>query len=224
MIEKTTKQKNDLLNADLHRRNKEFGHSNDGSGVARHLPLAIARLHELGICNSIIDYGTGKGALIRRLQSIITEEIDIVGYDPAIKEYSTKPTDKADLLLCLDVLEHIEKEDVDDTLQNIKSLTKYFCFLVIDLQPAVKNLADGRNAHVLIAPSKWWISKISGLFPCLTCLPIMHKNGEAQKVVILASNDSRYVPAMNMFLVKLKICNLVINGGVLGEIKMKGNI
>ena len=224
MIKKQPRNKNSLLNADLHRRKKDFGNSVDGSGIARNLPLAIERIHELGICNSIIDYGAGKGALIGNLRSSIDKEIRLIGYDPAIKEYSTKPVNQADLTLCLDVLEHIEEEDIDHTLQSIRGLTKYICLLVIDLQQAVKTLADGRNAHVLIAPAEWWISKVSGLFPCLTCFPIMHKSGVAQKVVIMACTDSKYIPAMNLFLVKMKICNLVVNGGVLGEIKAKGSI
>ena len=75
-----------------------------------------------------------------------------------------KPDQPADILSCLDVLEHIELTSIDDVLQDINNLTRHFCYLVIDLQPAVKTLADGRNAHILLAPPDWWVSKIAAFY------------------------------------------------------------
>ena len=58
-------------------------------------------------------------------------------------------------------------------LKDIQSLTKLFCYVVIDLQPAVKRLSDGRNAHVLLAPPEWWASRFSQVFSHAT-FPIKH--------------------------------------------------
>ena len=93
-------------------------------------------------------------------------------------EFASKPEAPADILLCLDVLEHIEMSSIDAVLRDIHSLTRQFCYLVIDLQPAVKQLADGRNAHILLAPPEWWISRVAQLFTCQANFPIMH---EAEK-------------------------------------------
>ena len=86
------------------------------------------------------------------------------GYDPAVEEWSIQPNEIGYIVSCLDVLEHVEIQSIDAVLTNIKQLTRRFCYLVIDLQPAVKKLPDGRNAHILLAPPDWWSLKISQYF------------------------------------------------------------
>ena len=120
-----------------------------GAGLSN----ALNRMHELGICDSFLDYGTGKGKLVHKLRKEVSQNINILGYDPAVDEWESKPEQAADILSCLDVLEHIEVSTIDDVLADIHKLTRRFCYLVIDLQPAVKSLADGRNAHILLAPT-----------------------------------------------------------------------
>ena len=55
---------------------------------------------------------------------------------------------------------------IDAVLKDIHRLTKRFCYVVVDLQPAVKKLADGRNAHILLAPYEWWVARFAQLFKC----------------------------------------------------------
>ena len=55
-----------------------------------------------------------------------------------------------------------------DAVLDVANLTKNFCYLVIDLQPTVKTLPDGRNAHILLAPCDWWITRVSQIFPCIS--------------------------------------------------------
>ena len=80
-------------------------------------------------------------------QKEVKPQIKIMGYDPAVDEWESKLDEPADILSCLDVLEHIEISSIDEVLNDIHKLTRRFCYLVIDLQPAVKTLSDGRNAH-----------------------------------------------------------------------------
>lgn len=210
------------LNATLHNTDDKYGNRDDGAGVATRLPAAILRLHELGLCNSVLDYGTGKGALTKRLQTELPETISVKGYDPAVTFYEERPENPVDLLVCLDVLEHIEMANIDAVLKDIHSLTKQFCYLVIDLQPAVKTLSDGRNAHILLAPPEWWISRISQLFPCIAAFPILHRVGLPQKIVIVACNKPQLSPIMYGFVTKLKIFDFVLDYGVLGgKVKRK---
>ena len=140
------------LNKELHQLNPAFGNRNQASGMAAQLPLAVHRMHEMGLCSSVLDYGTGKGMLVERLRSELPENISVDGYDPAVKKWSTKSNSSYDILLCLDVLEHVEVNTIDSVIEDISSMTRHFCYIVIDLQPAVKKLSNGRNAHILLAP------------------------------------------------------------------------
>ena len=210
------------LNAALHHRDGNFGNRAEGAGVAAHLPMALQRMHELGICNSVLDYGTGKGALVKRLQTELAPQIEVQGYDPAIPAYATKPQTCADILICLDVLEHIEMSSIDAVLREIHTLTRHFCYLVIDLQPAVKTLADGRNAHILLAPPEWWVGRVAQLFPCQASFPVMHRAGIPQKLVIAASHRPQVLPLLYGFLTKLKLFEFTMGGGILeGVVKLQ---
>ena len=64
--------------------------------------------------------------------------IQIEGYDPSVDEWSRIPNSPYDIVTCLDVLEHIELESINDVIDDIKRLTINFCYVVVDLQPAVK--------------------------------------------------------------------------------------
>ena len=57
---------------------------------------------------TILDYGCGK-AKFQKLLFKDYKHINIVNFDPAIEEFSNKPSGSFDLILCVDVLEHIEE-------------------------------------------------------------------------------------------------------------------
>ena len=201
------------LNRALHESNPKFGNRARGAGVATRLPLALIRAHEAGMCSSVLDYGTGKGLLVERLRRELPDAIKVTGYDPAVERWSSRPQVAHDILTCLDVLEHVEIDSIDATLQDIKSLTNNFCYVVIDLLPAVKRLADGRNAHILLAPPEWWISRFSQVFSCLASFPIKHNSGINQKVVLACANDPKILPHMYNFLNKVNVYSLSFSAG-----------
>ena len=207
------------LNKQLHNENKDFGSRAHGGGCAGHLTEAVLRLHQLGACRSLLDYGTGKGLLVKRLQKELPPEISVSGYDPAVSEWAKRPTESIDLVTCLDVLEHVEMESIDVVLDDIKRLTKRFCYVVVDLQPAVKTMADGRNAHILLAPPEWWIQRFSQLFPCVTAFPIMHKCGKPQKIAIGCTKKPKFTPYLYELINRLQISNLVVSGGPLDLVR-----
>ena len=209
------------LNRALHAENKNYGNRADGAGVATNLPAALRRMHELGFCNTVLDYGTGKGKLVKHLKQNLPESIRVDGYDPAVEEYCVHPKDPYHVVICLDVLEHIEIESIDSVLNDIKRLTSHFCYLVIDLQPAVKTLKDGRNAHILLAPHDWWVTKLSQLFPCIATFPLYHESGSIQKIVIACTNNPSQLDLVYSFLMKLKLFNIRLAGGILGGRKTK---
>src|SRR5262245_47467989 len=70
---------------------------------------------------SILDYGCGQSSFLDELK--LGYEAELLRYDPAIPEFSQKPTNRADLLVNIDVLEHIEETDLDDVIAELSSLS-----------------------------------------------------------------------------------------------------
>jgi hypothetical protein len=89
-------------------------------------------------------------------------EIDYRPYDPAFPEYGeARP---ADLVCCIDVLEHIEPDYLDRVLDELKAITVAHGFFTVHTVPAVKQLADGRNAHLILEDSAWWLERLRARF------------------------------------------------------------
>ena len=105
----------------------------------------------------ILDYGCGKRTLEQALG------FQIRNYDPAIPGLDAVPA-PADIVTCTDVLEHIEPECMHDVLTDIARCAKRFAFLTIATRPASKTLPDGRNAHISIHPSRWWLDRLMHYF------------------------------------------------------------
>lgn len=108
-----------------------------------------------------LDYGCGKARAwsYHNLSGLFGLE-KVVLYDPGVEQYSTRPADSCDLVLCVDVLEHVPEECVDEVLSDICSLAKKAVFLNISTRPASKKLVDGTNAHATVKPKHWWQAKI----------------------------------------------------------------
>jgi len=138
-------------NAKLHIQNRRFGYN------AAKRKSIIRELVEKYEAFTVLDYGSGKGSLKEVMGEIVKN------YDPAIPEYSSLP-DPADLVVCLDVMEHIEPPFVDNVLDHIKSLTLKAAYFIIVFHESKDILPDGRNAHVCIEDHKWWEEKLRKRF------------------------------------------------------------
>lgn len=112
-------------------------------------------------CDSLLDYGCGS---MRNLLNVmaVNRECEYIGYDPAIPEFSDK--EPCDLVVCIDVLEHIEPDLLENVLDDLMMLTKRWGFFTIHTGPAVKTLSDGRNAHLIQKPASWWLPLIMKRF------------------------------------------------------------
>lgn len=137
-------------------------HDNTPFGKRSKMPKHLAEFIELVKPNSIIDFGCGKGNLVKRLQ----EEyplISSIGYDPGNTKFSQSIDNKfVDLLISSDVLEHIEPEFLDQTLSYLSTKSKYIYHLIA-LSPAKLILPDGRNAHLILENKEWWRDKFLNL-------------------------------------------------------------
>jgi len=104
-----------------------------------------------------LDYGCGKGFLAEELDFPIWE------YDPAVsgKERLPKP---ADIVICTDVLEHIEPETLDAVLDDLRRVTRKVGVFSLCTAPANKTFSDGTDAHLIVMPKTWWQMKLAEYF------------------------------------------------------------
>ncbi|MDC0498315.1 hypothetical protein OAO21_04025 [Alphaproteobacteria bacterium] len=119
--------------------------------------------------NNMLDYGCGKGFFYKnpsnqnglQIKSLRNYwDIDIDLYDPCFEENSNLNEDKNyDLLICVDVLEHIPKEDIYWILEKLLTKAKKYLFINVACYPAIALLPNGKNAHINIQPPKWWHEK-----------------------------------------------------------------
>lgn len=121
----------------------------------------------LGICKgrgftSVLDYGCGKATLFAP-QTCLGAPEHIQYYDPCIPGRDKEPH-PADLVVCTDVMEHIEIACVPKVIEHIKTLTRQLVFFSISLWPAKKILPDGRNAHITLLPARIWKELIETQF------------------------------------------------------------
>lgn len=113
---------------------------------------------------SVLDYGCGQSRLIDVLD--LGYPAKLARYDPAIAEVAAKPSEVFDLLINVDVLEHIEEKDLDEVIGEMRSLCRN-ALIIIDTVPARTVLSDGRNAHVTVRPAAWWQERLGRHFPHL---------------------------------------------------------
>ena len=138
-------------------------HSNINYGTAslQHV-ITIKNLLINTNIKTLSDYGAGKKNLQKGLLNSGFTEFKYYPYDPAFPEYG-KPI-AADLVCCIDVMEHIESEFLEVVLDEIKTITLKLCYFSIGIKPAQKKLSDGRNAHLIQKPTRWWLPKLCERF------------------------------------------------------------
>jgi hypothetical protein len=139
------------LNSEMH-----SSHAGYGSAGWQWIGPIIYFMRSAG-AKTVLDYGAGKATLAAWMPS----EYPVTNYDPV-----TFPDEPApqDFLVCLDVLEHIEPDCLDDVLRHMRSKTKRAGLLVISTREANKTLKDGRNAHLIVQPKEFWIPRVQQFF------------------------------------------------------------
>lgn len=110
---------------------------------------------------TILDYGCGSGKLIITLKNMFPE-IEIHGFDPGNLQFQNYKKDSYDLIVSTDVLEHIEPEYLDQTLEFLRKKSRYFYHLIA-LKPSRLTLPDGRNAHLILESAQWWKNKFQNV-------------------------------------------------------------
>lgn len=145
-----------LQNRELHDAPKGFG----GSGY-KHAEAVAKFANEIG-AKTILDYGCGESTLKKALTDMAISQA-VYEWDPAIIKKSRRLPVAADLVVCTDVLEHVEPDRLMNVLGHLHQLTLRGCFLVIATRPANKLMPDGSNAHKIIEDTPFWIERVQQL-------------------------------------------------------------
>lgn len=161
--------------------NKQLHHDNPYYGTSGHKRIQkVIELAKNALTRNILDYGCGKGELAKNIPFPIWE------YDPAIENKNNRPR-PAELVVCSDVLEHIEPEFLQNVLQDIERCTLKQAYFVIHSGPATKCLSDGRNAHLIQQDQKWWTNKLNCFFKIISIETI---NQEIHAICLKKNNNS----------------------------------
>lgn len=110
----------------------------------------------MGKIDAILDYGCGQNTLAAALGGM---GFRTRSYDPALPAFDAEP-DASDLVVCTDVLEHVEGDCVGAVLAHLAALTRLSLFVVVSLVETSKTLSDGRQAHITLHPAEWWRARI----------------------------------------------------------------
>jgi hypothetical protein len=157
-------------------RQQQALHENPAYGIASlHFAPLVAAVVRSSKPMSLCDYGAGKMLLLPALRAEGVSIPEYHPYDPAFPQYGEALP--ADLVCCIDVLEHIEPEYLGAVLSHLASLTKKLAFLTIHTAPAIKTLSDGRNAHLIIEPKSWWVPILGAYFNVITSEPGEQSDG-----------------------------------------------
>jgi hypothetical protein len=149
-----------------YRKQQEALHENPNYGVAsvQFAPMVTKIINQAQV-EELLDYGCGKCRLFQSIKP--DHKMRLQAYDPARPEYAAEPS-PMQMVTCIDVLEHIEPELLDNVLDHLQALTLEIGFFTVHTGPAVKVLPDGRNAHLIQQPPAWWLPKILDRFELQT--------------------------------------------------------
>ena len=133
----------------------------------RSIPEALD-IQEYFDFNTCVDYGCAKGFLVHALRIIGCDAYgeDISEYavnncHPEVEEYISLPNEKKyDLLICKDVLEHIEVKDIPGVLENFKDKSHQFFFTIPlgDKDRFRIREYEVDITHVTKKDEEWWIN------------------------------------------------------------------
>jgi hypothetical protein len=139
-----------------------------GNTSLKAAPWILPQIRSIKPC-SVIDYGCGQSLLPDMIARLGIPEV--ARYDPAIPAYSARPRGHFDLLINIDMLEHIPERELDPIIADMAALA-HNAILVVDTRRARITLPNGQNAHATIKPVAWWRERLSNFYPIL--IPITY--------------------------------------------------
>ena len=119
-------------------------------------------------CKTLLDYGCGKGGLYEeenksKLGKPLHKFLKIKNYtlyDPGLEKFSELPTGMYDMVMCVDVMEHLPTQDLGWIIDRIMSFANKAVFLNIACYEALKKFPNGKNVHITVQEPEWWIDLV----------------------------------------------------------------
>ena len=137
-------------------------HRYEGGGELHKQPYGVSgwrwvrdvrKLAELVGASDVLDYGAGKMTLERDL----SEHLPTHSYDPVT---APTPPEPADIVVCTDVLEHIEPDSLDTVLADIKRLANKAVHIAVPKHPPEKG-----DQYLTIEELSWWEDRLAKHWP-----------------------------------------------------------
>jgi hypothetical protein len=145
-----------MLITDQYREEQKRLHATGKYGTASlQYGEVVSGLVEATGSKTMLDYGCGS---MQNLKTVLDCDVAYLGYDPAVPKFSAK--EPCDFVVCIDVLEHIEPDLLDNVLDDLLMLAEKWAFFTVHTGPAMKTLSDGRNAHLIQKPASWWLPQL----------------------------------------------------------------
>lgn len=140
---------------------KEHDGSKWGSTGGRYSGADVLQLlEERPYIQTVLDFGAGKGSLEVFIKEKLGRDIVWTNYDPGVLEYNRIPQKQFDLVTTTDVLEHVEPENLVQTLQVLEALTATVLFNDIACYPTGKIFMEGPykglDMHLIVEEPSWW--------------------------------------------------------------------
>lgn len=135
-------------------------HNKKTFGLNRNIPEIVHKIIKENNIKSFLDFGAGKGHTSATISNTYPE-IDLYTFDPAT--FPIPLPEQVEFTYSSDVLEHVEPNLIDETLQDLCNRSTRYQYHLIACHPAKKALSDGRNAHLIIEDPAWWKNKIQAL-------------------------------------------------------------
>ena len=148
-----------MLITDDYKAQQQALHSKGNYGVtAAKYGAFISNIVDRLEIDHLLDYGCGSNL---SLKETLRPNRDFMyqAYDPCVEQYAGAP-EPAEMVVTVDVLEHIERDLLDNVLDHLCDLTELVLFASINTGPAGKVLEDGRNAHLIQQPMEWWLPRL----------------------------------------------------------------
>jgi hypothetical protein len=140
---------------DLYKEMIDQGHF--GGGPRQEEWTWARELYDLTGSKTFLDFGCGQGKQWRPESVPVWNNLKPTLYDPAVEQHSQLPTDKHDMIMSTDVLEHIPDYTLPDVIKYCTGYANKANFHFIANKPALKDLPNGENAHCSIFPVEWWV-------------------------------------------------------------------
>lgn len=124
---------------------------------------------------TVLDYGAGRRTFKAKM-SVIMPHVHVVEYDPGVPGIDKLPQERFDYVVCTDVMEHVEEQFVDATLQRIRYYARQGVVFNIACAPSRSLLPDGTNTHVTVRPPEWWMKRIKPMYKAIEDTRLVSKH------------------------------------------------